>query len=260
MAYRSVISQMRYDQHIEKTTFLKACVVSGRSFIDIFDPSQIEDLTIATKMDVYEEGQVLLREGEMGDTFYIVKSGRVERYRRDKYGEERADGVVEEKKAFGTTSLLKGTPSPVTYKAASQVSLYYLTRSDFEEIMGSFKDALDGTIASRGTIKSESKQTVKTSMSHMSKYDLALDELDIYNVLGRGAFGKVNLVQWKKEKKVFALKAQSKHYIIKKGQKEHVLNEYRILKEFDHPNILGIHCAMQDKQHLYFLLDLLPGK
>ena len=76
----------------------------------------------------------------------------------------------------------------------------------------------------------------------------------------RGAFGRVNLVEWKEKKLLFALKAQSKHYIIKKGQREHVLNEYRILKNFDHPNILGIHCAMQDEENLYFLLDLLPGK
>jgi hypothetical protein len=34
-------------------------------------------LTIATKVDVYEPGEVILREGEMGDTFYILKSGSV---------------------------------------------------------------------------------------------------------------------------------------------------------------------------------------
>lgn len=41
---------------------------------------------------------------------------------------------------------------------------------------------------------------------------------------------------------------------------EHVLNEYRIMMDLDHPNVLGMHCAMQDKKYLYFLLDLLPGK
>ena len=72
MAYRSVISQLRYEQHVEKNAFLRTCVVSdGRPFFEIFDASQIEDLTIATKVDFYEEGAVILREGEMGDTFYV---------------------------------------------------------------------------------------------------------------------------------------------------------------------------------------------
>ena len=127
--------------------------------------------------------------------------------------------------------------------------------------MGSFKDALDGTIVSRMTRKSESKRTIKTSASYLDRcYECEFDELDFFNILGKGAFGQVTLVQSKKTKKVFALKAQSKNYIAKKNQKEHVLNEYRIMKEIEHPCILGIHCAMQDKQHLYFLLDLLPGE
>ena len=64
MAYRSVISQLRYEQHVEKNAFLRTCVVSdGRPFFEIFDASQIEDLTIATKVDFYEEGAVILREG-----------------------------------------------------------------------------------------------------------------------------------------------------------------------------------------------------
>ena len=88
---------------------------------------------------------------------------------------------------------------------------------------------------------------------------MSLTDLKLYNVLGRGAFGKVFLVQSKSNKKVFALKAQSKHNILRKGKADHILNEYRIMKLLDHPNILGIHCALQDNRYLFFLLDLHPG-
>ena len=71
MAYRSVISQLRYEQHQEKNAFVRSCVVFGKSFTDIYDGSQINDLTIAANIDVYEKGQVILREGEVGDTFYV---------------------------------------------------------------------------------------------------------------------------------------------------------------------------------------------
>jgi len=256
-AYRSVISQLRYEQHLEKNAFLRSCVVSDKPFTEIFDASQIEDLTIATKVDTYEAGEVILREGEMGDTFYILKSGTLKTYKNN--GTERY-GKIDAKKAFGTTSLVKGTASPLTYRATSQVHVYYLTQKDFEAIMGSVQDAFDGTVVTRSVIKSESKRTIKTTMSMDMRYELQLGDLEHFNLLGRGAFGQVTLVQSRKTKKVFALKAQSKHYIIKKGQKEHVLNEFRIMKEIEHPYILGIHCAMQDEQHLYFLLDLLPGE
>lgn len=249
-AYRSVIQNLRYHQHIEKKAFLATCVVAGREFSEIFGPSQIEDLTIATKVDVYEDGQVILREGEMGETFYIVKSGTVEQCK-----DGRRSKTLDQKEVFGTTSLLKKVGSPFTYRSAGSVTLYYLTRNDFESIMGSFEDALEGNTV----YTPRARPSIKTSMTHDRQYQYGLEDLNIYNVLGRGAFGQVRLVQSKKTKKVFALKEQSKHYVEKKGQMEHVLNEYRIMMDLDHPNILGIHCAMQDKKYLYFLLDLLPG-
>eukprot|EP00585_Thalassiosira_rotula_P002035 CAMPEP_0196143800 /NCGR_PEP_ID=MMETSP0910-20130528/13719_1 /TAXON_ID=49265 /ORGANISM="Thalassiosira rotula, Strain GSO102" /LENGTH=763 /DNA_ID=CAMNT_0041405287 /DNA_START=117 /DNA_END=2408 /DNA_ORIENTATION=- len=252
--YRSVIQQLRYEEHKEKNAFIKKCMVNGKKFTEVFDGGQIEDLTIATKVDSYKKGEVILREGQMGDTFYIVKSGKIETYATGR------NKMLGEKEVFGTTSLLKGVVSPLTYKAVSDdVEVYYLTRLDFESIMGPLQDALDGNTVARSVARMESRKTMKTSMSTDQKYELELDDLDFFNVLGKGAFGMVTLVQSKATKKVFALKAQSKHYIEKKGQKEHVLNEYRIMREMEHPNILGMHCAMQDKEHLYFLLDLLPG-
>jgi len=257
-AYRSVISQIRYAQHMEKNAFLKSCVVSGHAFTDLFDEYMIEDLTIATKVDVYEAGEVILRQGEIGDTFYIVKSGRVDTYRK----EERV-GSIDEKKTFGTTSLLKGDPNPYTYMAANRVTLFYLTRRDFEAIMGRFQDVIDGNTVAR-TIhtkeKDASRRTFTTSMTHEEKFRCELHDLEHFKLLGRGAFGKVTLVQATRTKKVFALKAQSKHTIVTKGQQEHVMNELHITSDIDHQNIVRIHCAMQDDKYLYFLLDLLPGK
>lgn len=263
-AYRSVISQIRYAQHIEKNAFLKSCVVSGHAFTDLFDEYMIEDLTIATKVDVYEAGEVILRQGEIGDTFYIVKSGRVDTYRnRSGDGGEERVGSIDEKKTFGTTSLLKGDPNPYTYMAANRVTLFYLTRRDFEAIMGRFQDVIDGNTVAR-TIhtkeKDASRRTFTTTMSHEEKYRCELHDLEHFKLLGRGAFGKVTLVQTTRTKKVFALKAQSKHTIVSKRQQEHVMNELHITNDIDHPNIVRIHCAMQDDKYLYFLLDLLPGK
>ncbi len=263
-AYRSVISQIRYKQHKEKNAFLKTCVISGNAFTDLFDEYQLEDLTIATKVDVFEVGEAILREGEMGDTFYIVKSGRVDTYRK-KGREEEKVGSIEEKKTFGTTSLLKGAPNPFTYKAANRVTVFYLTRLDFEAIMGRMQDVIDGntvarTVHAKDASRDTSRRTFTTSMSHDEKYKCELHDLEHFKLLGRGAFGTVTLVQATRTKKVFALKAQPKDTIVRKGQQEHVMNELNITSEIEHPSIVRIHCAMQDDKYLYFLLDLLPGK
>eukprot|EP00804_Cyclotella_cryptica_P020687 CCRYP_003489-RA/>CCRYP_003489-RA protein AED:0.04 eAED:0.04 QI:38/1/1/1/1/0.8/5/181/732 len=256
-AYRLRIGQIRYHQREEKLNFIRKCKIRGRDFCNLFDASQLEDLSIAIKSDHYKKGSVILRRGEVNDTLYIVRSGKVNKYIQVPDG---AVGTVNEGQAFGTNALLTTMASPETYIAATDVVLYYLTHNDFETMIGTMQDVLDGNSVTRSMMRSSSRHTMKTSMTMDQRYtNITLQDLNFFNVLGRGAFGKVILVQSKANKKVFALKAQSKHFILKKGQTEHVLNEYRIMKRLDHPNILNIHCAMQDDRYLFFLLDLHPG-
>ena len=107
--YRNLISQLRYEEHQRKREFLKSCVVSGQHFGDVFESWQIEDLTIATKIDQFMKGDVILREGELGDTMFVIRTGTVESSCKGKL-----QMSIGEKKVFGTTSLTKGCVAPYT--------------------------------------------------------------------------------------------------------------------------------------------------
>jgi len=107
--YRNLISQLRYEEHQRKREFLKSCVVSGQNFGDIFESWQIEDLTIATKIDQFKKGDVILREGELGDTMFVIRTGIVESSLKGKM-----QMSIGEKKVIGTTSLTKGSAAPYT--------------------------------------------------------------------------------------------------------------------------------------------------
>mmetsp|Transcript_14357 Transcript_14357/g.30573 ORF Transcript_14357/g.30573 Transcript_14357/m.30573 type:complete len:279 (+) Transcript_14357:1222-2058(+) len=52
---------------------------------------------------------------------------------------------------------------------------------------------------------------------------------------------------------------RAKKFIVENGQKDYILTELRLMKKLQHPNILIMHCALQDSRYIYFLLDLLPG-
>jgi CRP-like cAMP-binding protein len=259
--YSSVISSIRREQYQEKQEFLRECVVGDRPFFNIFDSHQIEDLAIAAKVDNFEEGEVILREGEIVETFYIVRSGTVERFKTNRAGHEDKAGTIDGGKVFGTTALLKGVGSQYTYRASTRVKVFYLTRHDFEFIIGSVKDAFENNTVmppvSRTTWRDASRRSIATSSS---LYKCDLDDLTFYKVLGRGAFGHVVLVQSKKTKRLFALKAQAKYNICRKKLQDRILNEFVIATQVEHKNLLKIHCAMQDEKYVYFLLDLLPGE
>jgi cGMP-dependent protein kinase len=262
--YRCVISQLHYNQHEEKMAFFRECELNERAFTEIFDSAQIEDLALAAKNDSFDEGTPIIREGEPSDVFYFVRSGFVNTYKKGiNPGLGDLAFTIPAKRAFGTTTLLKGTVSPYSYVAKTKVRVYYITKDSFELMLGTLQNALDGNTISRSVTREQSRKTFKdaTTMIADRIHDhLELKDLTFYNMLGRGAFGRVTLVQSKQDKALFALKSQQKHYIVSKKQQEHVLNEYKIMKTIGHdPNILGIHNVMQNERYLYFLVDLLPG-
>ncbi|KAJ3229084.1 hypothetical protein HDU81_005669 [Chytriomyces hyalinus] len=77
--------------------------------------------------------------------------------------------------------------------------------------------------------------------------------------IGKGAFGKVRIVQHKKTKIQYAVKYMNKAEIIKRGSAEHVLSERRLLEEAQHPFIVNMRYAFQDDEHLLMILDLKLG-
>jgi len=69
---------------------------------------------------------------------------------------------------------------------------------------------------------------------------ISINDFDLLKVLGRGAFGKVMLVQKKDTKELFALKSLRKDEIIDKEQIEHIKTEREILAKAIHPFLVNM--------------------
>ena len=57
-------------------------------------------------------------------------------------------------------------------------------------------------------------------------------------MLGKGAFGKVNLGMHKLARKLVAIKSMNKQYLKDERSKKKVMQEVAILKRTRHPNIV----------------------
>lgn len=55
------------------------------------------------------------------------------------------------------------------------------------------------------------------------------------------------------------MKVMDKAKIITKKSVSSVLNEREILCRLNHPFIVNMHCAFQDRDNLYLLIDYLEG-
>jgi CRP-like cAMP-binding protein len=110
---------------IEKVIFLKS--------VDIFEHATIEQLgRIAglTEEVHFEPGEIIFNEGEPGDSFYLLLSGRVFIQRNGNTLRE-----IKEKEAFGTLEVLDFHPRATTAKAADQVRALKLNGQEFHDLL-----------------------------------------------------------------------------------------------------------------------------
>ncbi|KAF9054332.1 kinase-like domain-containing protein [Panaeolus papilionaceus] len=77
--------------------------------------------------------------------------------------------------------------------------------------------------------------------------------------VGKGAFGKVRVVQHKQTRDLFALKYINKAKCVKMKAVPNVIQERRLLEEIDHPFIVNLRYAFQDDENCFFVLDLMLG-
>ncbi|KAG9298745.1 hypothetical protein G9A89_012813 [Geosiphon pyriformis] len=89
--------------------------------------------------------------------------------------------------------------------------------------------------------------------------EVNLSHFKLLRVVGRGAFGKVRIVERRDNKRLFALKYISKEECIKMDALRNVLRERYMLEELDHPLVCNLRFAFQDDEYMYMVMDLMMG-
>jgi CRP/FNR family transcriptional regulator, cyclic AMP receptor protein len=110
---------------IEKVIFLKS--------VDIFEHATVEQLgNIAglTEEVHFKPGETIFKEGDPGDAFYLLLSGRVFLERSGNTLRE-----MKEKEAFGTLEVLDFHPRATTAKAVNQVRALKLNGQEFHDLL-----------------------------------------------------------------------------------------------------------------------------
>jgi serine/threonine kinase 32 len=77
--------------------------------------------------------------------------------------------------------------------------------------------------------------------------------------VGKGAFGKVRVVQHKSTKQLYALKYINKAKCIKMRAVDNIISERRLLEQIDYSLIVNLRYAFQDDENLFMVLDLMLG-
>ena len=86
--------------------------------------------------------------------------------------------------------------------------------------------------------------------------------LDFYRIgkmLGRGAFGKVNLAMHKLVRKLVALKSLNKETLTDEVHKQKLMKEVNLLLKLRHDHIVKIYETIETDKHIIIVMELCAG-
>lgn len=98
---------------------------------------QIRAITSTTRIQRFTEGEDLVRQGDTGDSMYVVRSGRVRVMVTAGGGDSRLVARLGPGEYFGEMSLLTGEPRNASVVADTETEVLAITKSNFSSIISS---------------------------------------------------------------------------------------------------------------------------
>ena len=190
----------------------------------------------------YKRNDVIIKEGNIGEHFFLINKGRVAVEKDGTFIRE-----VERGNCFGEMALLCNADDAshvrtrtATVKAVDDVTCFVVSKCDFALLMS---NALVHKYI-----------TQKIAMQNM---DIALANLLYVKTLGKGRYGHVVLARC--DKCFYALKTVCIKQAVKDRMEQYLLSEKAVLQLLDHPFVIKLVKTLKDDKHLFFLLEHVNG-
>lgn len=228
------------------------------------DPSEEELNTLVHRDNMvehtYVKDSVIVREGELFDApsiYLVVKGG----FSFSKEGKEVkcmiGDDYFGEEYLSQPTKVSEFTIIATGQDDGSPTLCSVLSLKTIKKVFGG-KSRLNSTPTSG---RFQRKLSTCGSAGNKSIRDLTLTLLDLekIKIIGAGSFGDVFLVHNKKTGEALAMKVQNKYDVMKLRRVEAVIREKKLMFLLEHPFIISVVNAFQDKAYLYLVTKLYPG-
>lgn len=111
--------------------------LKGVELLKQLNEHEINQISDAIRVEKYNQGEVVIQQGEIGDKFFLLEEGSAAAYKL-------FDGATEEKEVmkyksgdfFGELALMRGEPRAATVRANSNCTFLSLERGSFKRLLG----------------------------------------------------------------------------------------------------------------------------
>jgi cAMP-dependent protein kinase regulator len=106
--------------------------------------TEMETSTLADSLaeETYQDGQVICAQGDEGNFFYVIKSGKAICSQLDAAGDDKVVAELTDGSYFGEVALLTSKPRQATVKASGELKVLAVDRATFTRVMGPLDDLM----------------------------------------------------------------------------------------------------------------------
>lgn len=129
---------------------MNADMLRNIPLFELLDKDEVNTLAEQLNQKQLWAGEVIFNHGEGGATMYIVQSGKVELFIKDRNNEKVVLGIVEPGELFGELSLLDNQPRSASARVLEDTLLLEVDRHDLEMLFSKHQDAAFNIMAMLG--------------------------------------------------------------------------------------------------------------
>uniref|UniRef100_A0A8C4UJA6 cGMP-dependent protein kinase n=1 Tax=Falco tinnunculus TaxID=100819 RepID=A0A8C4UJA6_FALTI len=211
------------------------------------------------EVEYYDKGDYVIREGEEGNTFFIIAKGKViVTQSTADHSQPQLIKNLQKGDYFGEKALISDDVRSANVIADEyNVECLVIDRETFNQTVGTYEELqtyLEGYVANLAQADEKRHAKGRSFCGQLTK-EVSLEmielkekvsqfppspfqNLEVVTTLGVGGFGRVELVKVKNENMAFAMKCIKKKHVVDTKQQEHIYSEKKILEQICSPFIV----------------------
>ncbi|CAJ1057631.1 cGMP-dependent protein kinase 2 [Xyrichtys novacula] len=272
--FQTIMMRSTQARHEEYFNFL--CSVS---LLRGLPEEKLARIVDCLEVDCFEKGEYIIREGEEGNTFFIIANGEViVTQSTEGFAEPQEIKTLGVGDYFGEKALIsEDVRSANIICNENDTHCLVVDRDNFNQMVGTYEelqaylkeyveelsrsDERRNALPHSPQIDSAEAQELKRLRERISLLPSRqpFQELEVIATLGMGGFGRVELVKLKDEDTTFALKRIKKKHIVDTRQQEHIYSEKNILQQTNSGFIIRLFRTFRDNKYVYMLLEVCLG-